>query len=80
MLSRTVLETAGVSTDEFRIEHVGPETVTVEAGTFETEHFRFLLGEESIPEDIWCIPGDLIIVKVRFDVMGTTYELVELER
>jgi len=80
VLSRTVLETGGVSTDEFRIEHVGTETVTVEAGTIETEHFRFLLGEESIPEDIWCLPGDLIIVKVRFDVMATTYELVELER
>ena len=78
-LSRTVLETGGVSTDEFRIEYVGPETVTVEAGTFETDHFRFLLGEESIPEDIWCLPEDLIIVKVRFDVMATTYELVDLE-
>lgn len=80
VLSRTVLEVGGVSTDEFAIEHVGPETITVEAGTFDTEHFRFLLGPDNIPEDIWCLREDLIIVKVRFDTQATTYELVELDR
>lgn len=69
----------------FGIEFVGPETITVPAGTFETHRYRFHLGgtlpQEHPPEELWCIPGDFIIVQIRVDgYMATTYQLTELVR
>lgn len=69
----------------FGIEFVGPETVTVPAGTFETHRYRFHLAgslpQEHPPEELWCLPDDFIIVKIRVDgYMATTYELTELVR
>ncbi len=62
-----------------RLEHVGPEEVTVPAGTFATEHFRFVFTDGRAPEELWVIPGDWQLVKIRWDLLETTYELVELE-
>lgn len=69
----------------FGIEFVGPETVTVPAGRFETHRYRFhlkgSLPKEHPPEELWCLPDDFIIVKIRVDgYMATTYELTELVR
>lgn len=64
--------------DPLVLERVGPETVTVPAGTFETVHYRFVLP--GIPdEDLWCTGEDMMMVKIRWDLLETTYELVELE-
>ena len=62
-----------------RVEHLGPEEVTGPAGTFACEHFRFLLKERP-PEDLWCTVDDYLMVKIRCDLLETTYELVELTR
>jgi len=60
------------------IEYVGQEAVSVPAGTFQTEHFRFLL-EDRPAEDLWVHGEDLLIVKIRWDLLATTYQLVSLE-
>ena len=62
------------------VDDLATGTVAVEAGTFETEHFRLLLGEEPIRWISGCLPEDVTTVKVRFDVIATTYQLMELER
>lgn len=63
---------------DVRAEYVGPEEITVPAGTFATHHYRFLL-EDMTPEDVWFHGEDLILVRMRFDELASTYELVELE-
>ena len=60
------------------IEYVGPEEVTVAAGSFQAEHFRFIHANDWPPQDAWCWGDDLILVRMDWDYTGTTYELVEL--
>ncbi|MCY4369661.1 MAG: hypothetical protein OXF41_09655 [bacterium] len=60
------------------IEHVGRETLTVEAGTFVTEHYRFLHEGDWPPQDAWCYGDDLILVRMDWEFTATRYELVEL--
>lgn len=69
----------------FGIEFLGPKTITVPAGTFETHHYQFhldgTLPQEHPREQLWCIPGDFIFVQIRVDgYMSTTYQLTELVR
>lgn len=67
---------------QFGIEYLGRERIGVRAGTFDTDHYRFLL-EGSLPrehpvEELWCVPGEFVIVKIRVGgYLATTYELVE---
>lgn len=65
---------------ELPIEYVGPETITVEAGTFDTEHFRFLHRGGWPPQDAWCHGEDLLLVRMDWDYTQTRYELVEISR
>lgn len=66
----------------FGVEYLGRERIEVRAGTFSADHYRFLL-EGSLPrehpvEELWCMPGEFIIVKIRVGgYLATTYELVE---
>ena len=71
------------------LEYVGPETKTVEAGTFECNRFRFVddseegMGGEKHPDyDIWITADDdAILVYGSIDgYMMNRYELVEFER
>lgn len=70
---------------DFGIEYFGRETITVRAGTFEVDRYCFRL-EGSLPvehplEELWCIPDEYIIVKIRVGgYLATTYELTELVR
>ncbi|MEZ5564501.1 MAG: hypothetical protein R3F24_02845 [Gammaproteobacteria bacterium] len=68
----------------FSIEYVGRETITVDAGTFETDHYRFLLEgsleKEHPTEELWVTPDDFICVKVYVGgYMNASFELAELE-
>ena len=67
-----------LSTLKLTAEYLGEEEVTVPAGTFTTDHYRYILDDEP-PEDVWVIPGDYTLVRLRWDRLGSTYELVELE-
>lgn len=67
---------------DFRIEFVGPERITVPAGTFDTHHYRFLvagsLPKEHPTEELWCTPYDFVMVRIRVGgYLATTYELIE---
>ena len=68
---------------DFDIEYLGRETLTVPAGTFETDHYQFLL-EGTLPkehptEELWCLPDDFIFVKIAVGgYMNSTFELAEL--
>ncbi len=69
----------------FGIEFIGPERITVAAGTFETHRYRFHLEgtvpQPHPPEELWCVPDDFIIVQIRVGgYMATTYQLSELFR
>lgn len=69
---------------EFGMEYVGRETVAVEAGTFETDHYRFLLEgsleQEHPTEELWVTPDDFLCVKIFVGgYMNSSYELAELE-
>lgn len=63
---------------DLKVEYLGQEAVTVPAGTFQTDHFRFVLNDRPA-EELWCCGEDLLFVKIRWDHLATTYELVELE-
>jgi hypothetical protein len=76
MLGSVIMTYEGKNLDEFDIEYVSSEKVTVPAGTFDTDHFRYLLGGFP-PYDMWCHGDDLIPVKLRFGLNKTTYQLVE---
>ena len=61
------------------LKYIGAERVTVTAGSFDTEHFQFLV-QDYPPIDIWAYSEDCIPVRLRWDLLGQTYELVELDR
>lgn len=71
------------------IEYVGQERVRVRAGTFDTHHYRMLMGPkpDGSPRgyDLWCLHPGYIVVKaeVRGYLRNKTgfgrYELVEYE-
>lgn len=69
---------------EFGIEYIGRERIRVRAGEFEVDRYQFRL-EGALPqehplEELWCIPEDFVIVKIRVGgYLATTYELVEFE-
>jgi len=68
-----------VSTLDFDLEYAGRESVTVPAGTFECDHFRFLVASHPT-EDLWCIPGTYVFVKITVGgYMDASFDLVSLE-
>ncbi len=60
-----------------RKRYVGRETLTVTAGTYDVEHFQILFGTNP-PLDIWATPNDCVRVRLLWDLLKQTYELVEL--
>jgi hypothetical protein len=66
------------------IEYVGEESIEVEAGRFDSLHFRFVsspgLPQEHPPYDVWCTnDGDFVMLRAgAAGYMQTHYELVEL--
>ncbi len=63
--------------DFTRKKYIGPERIEVAAGAFDVEHFQFLVADYP-PIDIWAKPPDCIPIKLRWDLLKQTYELVEL--
>lgn len=64
---------------DLAVEYIGPETITVPAGTFDTDHYRFHVKGMDV-EDLWCWGEDFVLVQIRWDLLQTTYQLVEFER
>ena len=59
-------------------KYVKDEPIEVPAGRFETKHFQFFVGEYP-PIDIWTYGSDYIPVRLRWDLLKQSYELMELE-
>ena len=64
---------------DLTIEYVAKEEVTVPAGTFEADHFRFLRANADMePEELWCAGEDFLPIKIAYPIFNATYELAEL--
>jgi hypothetical protein len=62
-----------------RAHYHGTEKVTVPAGAFTCEHWSYVL-DDAPDEHVWFLLDDLVIVRIRWDLLRTTYELTELDR
>jgi hypothetical protein len=75
---------------EVRIDarYLGPETVTVKAGTFAARHYQFIddgtsgMAGQHPPYDVWITDDDdgIMIQGGVGGYMQTWYELIELDR
>lgn len=59
-------------------ERIGPERITVPAGTFDTIHYQFS-PDGLDPEDVWVLAGSNTLVRSRWAHYGTSYELTSYE-
>jgi hypothetical protein len=63
--------------DYIKRKFIGMEDITVKAGTFHAAHFQMVF-EQHPPIDIWATPEDCIPIRLRWDLLKQTYDLVEL--
>jgi hypothetical protein len=67
------------------VEYVGPEDITVPAGHFRADHYRIHPLRIDEPEwndnplDFWVHGPELLFLKLRWDMIESTYELIELD-
>ena len=54
----------------------GAETITVPAGTFETEHYRF--GTPPISAEVWIHGPDRVVIKHEYARNDTRFLLTDL--
>lgn len=59
-------------------EFIGRERIDVAAGAFDTRRYRFGVADYP-PIEIWTTEADFIPVRLRWDLLNQTYDLVELE-
>ncbi len=64
------------------VEYRGEEEITGPAGTFATRHFasfRAGAAKDRPPVEVWAFSDDFVPARLRWDLLGQTYELVEFE-
>jgi hypothetical protein len=65
------------------LEYVGDERVQVRAGTFDARHLRIQPRAPGMadwpPLEFWVAGDDFLLLRMRWDLLRSTYELVELE-
>lgn len=65
------------------LEYVGDERVTVAARTFDARHLRILPRAPGMndwpPLEFWVAGEDFVLLRMRWDLLASTYELVELD-
>ncbi len=59
---------------DVELTYVGEESVTTDAGTFDTKHFK--MGEDS---DFWIMARDGILVRLSYGSTGTRYDRTAFE-
>lgn len=66
-----------------RLEYVGDEDIEVPAGRFRARHLRILPPEgdvaHGVPLEIWVTGQDSQLLRMRWDLLRSTYDLVEFE-
>ena len=69
-----------IGQSEFMARYEGEEIIETKVGKFLSKHFVFPLERKNKPDEhIWFCGEDLILTKIRWDLLKTTYKLVELE-
>ncbi len=68
-----------LSTMSYGVEELGIEEVTVPAGTFVCHHYRYVFDDGHPDEHVWYTGNDLVLVKLRWDLLRTTYVLTDLD-
>lgn len=74
---RVTDETTGAAlgaVHDVQLTYVGEETMTMDAGTFDTKHFK--MGDNS---DFWVLPRDGILVRLSYGPTGVRYDLTMYE-
>jgi hypothetical protein len=62
-----------------RLEYVGDTDTTVPAGSWPTRHFRILFTHANWPPlELFVTPEDRQIVRLRWELLESSYELAEL--
>jgi hypothetical protein len=65
------------------LEYVGDERVTVAAGTFDARHLRIHPRAHGMaawpPLEFWVAGGDFLLLRMRWNLLQSTYELVHLD-
>jgi hypothetical protein len=65
------------------LEYVGDEQLTVAAGSFAARHMRIHPRQGAMaswpPLEFWVTGEDFLLVRMRWELLETTYDLVELE-
>lgn len=59
-------------------QYVGEEKITVAADSFATKNFQFFVADYP-PIDVWTLGSDFIPVRLRWDLLNQSYDLVELQ-
>lgn len=65
------------SSGKLKRRYIGLEDIEVAAGRFKGHHFQMLFGDYP-PIDIWATSEDCIPIRLRWDLLKQTYDLVEL--
>jgi hypothetical protein len=65
------------SANYIKRKYIGLEDIEVPAGKFNAAHFQMLFDQYP-PIDIWATPEDCIPIRLRWDLLKQTYDLVEL--
>ena len=70
-----------LSFTDIDVEFCESETITTPAGTFDTVHVKNYNRRRGRAHqvEIWVWSDDFVPVRARWDLLGQTYELVELE-
>ncbi len=71
-----------IGTVDLRVEYHGDEGVSTPAGQFTTRHFANQRADAAPgrpPVEVWAYSDDFIPARLRWDLLGQTYELVELD-
>jgi hypothetical protein len=66
-----------IGTSQHLFRYHGNETIKSPAGTYECEHVTYVDKDGNDRMDAWCTLNDRLLVKMRFDVLSTTYLLEE---
>lgn len=65
------------------LEYLGRESVSTPAGTFECRHMKIhpVMAEMAAwpPLEFWVAGADWLLVRMRWDLLESTYELIELD-
>ncbi len=68
-----------IGISDFQAKFIAEEEIETNCGKFQSKHFVFPLERKGKPDEhIWFTGDDLILTKIRWDLLKTTYVLAEI--